>query len=352
MSYLDKEGLAYLWQKFKMALTQKQNTLTGQPGQVAGFDASGDAAPVWGLSNPNLLDNWYFVDPINQRGQTEYQGNEIYTFDRYKISSNPVIVKIMDGFIRMEKVVEAANNPTLYQIIECPSEFAGRTATLSVLYRTGGNAKCMFGIVIDGTEYKNEDFLPGSDTWALAAFSITIPSDSTQISVRVMQVRSQTEVDSYVDIMAAKLELGPVQTLAHQDADGDWVLNDLPLDKGIELAKCQRYMINLIKPVDPNYCILGIGQAQTSGSAYIFIPLPVEMRDSKPTITYSGNIRLVKNTGAVNGIIPASITLDHINRNGISVKATGSFAPGDIFFLWAATPASGETNLFIIDNNF
>ena len=23
-------------------------------------------------SNPNLLDNWYFVDPINQRGQMEY----------------------------------------------------------------------------------------------------------------------------------------------------------------------------------------------------------------------------------------------------------------------------------------
>ena len=34
-------------------------------------------------SNPNLLDNWYFADPINQRGQTEYTENEQYTIDRW-----------------------------------------------------------------------------------------------------------------------------------------------------------------------------------------------------------------------------------------------------------------------------
>lgn len=41
--------------------------------------------------------------------------------------------------------------------------------------------------------------------------------------------------------IAAKLELGPVQTLAHQNADGNWVLNDPPPNKALELAKCQRY---------------------------------------------------------------------------------------------------------------
>ena len=42
-------------------------------------------------------------------------------------------------------------------------------------------------------------------------------------------------------MLAAKLELGPVQTLAHQDASGNWVLNDPPPDKALELLKCQRY---------------------------------------------------------------------------------------------------------------
>lgn len=46
---------------------------------------------------------------------------------------------------------------------------------------------------------------------------------------------------SGIPIIAAKLELGPVQTLAHQDTDGNWVLNDPPPNKALELAKCQRY---------------------------------------------------------------------------------------------------------------
>ena len=29
-------------------------------------------ADVSRVSNPNLLDNWYFADPVNQRGQAEY----------------------------------------------------------------------------------------------------------------------------------------------------------------------------------------------------------------------------------------------------------------------------------------
>ena len=50
----------------------KQPLLTGLPGQVVGFDASGAAQAVPGWSNQNLLDNGYFLDPVNQRGLTEY----------------------------------------------------------------------------------------------------------------------------------------------------------------------------------------------------------------------------------------------------------------------------------------
>ena len=43
-----------------------------------------------------------------------------------------------------------------------------------------------------------------------------------------------------VTIAAVKLERGNSQTLAHQDAQGNWVINDIP-DKAQELWKCQRY---------------------------------------------------------------------------------------------------------------
>ncbi|NCE64061.1 hypothetical protein D1159_05535, partial [Pseudoflavonifractor sp. 524-17] len=45
----------------------KQDKLSGIAGQAVGFDASGAAAAVPGWSNPNILDNWYFADPIDQR---------------------------------------------------------------------------------------------------------------------------------------------------------------------------------------------------------------------------------------------------------------------------------------------
>lgn len=44
-------------------------------------------------------------------------------------------------------------------------------------------------------------------------------------------------------LKAIKLEQGPVQTLAHQDADGNWVLNAPPPNKALELLKCQQYYL-------------------------------------------------------------------------------------------------------------
>lgn len=45
-----------------------------------------------------------------------------------------------------------------------------------------------------------------------------------------------------------KLEPGPVQTLAHKDENGNWILNDPPPNKVLELAKCQRYFERLYLP--------------------------------------------------------------------------------------------------------
>lgn len=108
--FLDKNQLQRVLEDVKGHLDKKQETLTGQTGQVVGFGDDGKAVPqeppvplaaqvsydvaesgleaatvqgaldalnavkvdVGRVSNPNLLDNWYFPDPINQRGQTEY----------------------------------------------------------------------------------------------------------------------------------------------------------------------------------------------------------------------------------------------------------------------------------------
>ena len=56
-----------------------------------------------------------------------------------------------------------------------------------------------------------------------------------------MQFNSRVDDnDNYFALKAIKLELGSQQTLAHQDADGNWVLNEIP-GYGEQLARCQRY---------------------------------------------------------------------------------------------------------------
>ena len=72
---------------------------------------------------------------------------------------------------------------------------------------------------------------------------------------------------------------GDLVTLAHQDEDGNWVLNEIP-DYGAELAKCQRYLI----PMDANSCW---GFAESNTSAYLYLPLPVSMRT---TPVFQGNL--------------------------------------------------------------
>ena len=81
-------------------------------------------------------------------------------------------------------------------------------------------------------------------------------------------------------ILAAKLELGDKQTLAHQDASGNWVLNDPPPHPATELAKCQRYQLVFSKSAS----VVGHGIAQNPASVLCEIPTPATMRNT-PTVT-------------------------------------------------------------------
>ena len=68
-----------------------------------------------GVSNRNLLDNWYFADPINQRGQTEYN-QAGYTIDRWKL---PVAhsVKLVSNGLKITCNSSAGANYALQQIL-------------------------------------------------------------------------------------------------------------------------------------------------------------------------------------------------------------------------------------------
>lgn len=202
------------------------NPLTGLPEQVDKLDHTAQeiddaVALAPQISNPNLLDNWYFANPVNQRGQTERTGSQSgYFIDRWKFGSYDQTVTVTESGLHWSTVAGI----WCTQIIENFDALIGRTLTLSA--------------IIDGVLYSVTGVLNESSGIGMQPVgSLFIELTHDEKGFRFVTYNSPTPT---VTILAAKLELGSTQTLAHQDADGNWVLNEIP-DYGEQLAKCQRY---------------------------------------------------------------------------------------------------------------
>ncbi len=111
-------------------------------------------------------------------------------------------------------------------------------------------------------------------------------------------------------LYAMKLELGPVQTLAHQGAGGNWVLNDPPPNRALELAKCQRHQLEV--PAGSQ----AVCQRILSNVISFFMPTPASLRVN-PKLTGGFSIR----TGADN--IHNGFTFECFKKpNGVIINCT------------------------------
>ena len=187
-------------------------TLTGENIAVSTADSTPISGAVKYRSNPNLLDNWYFCNPINQREKTEYAADlgVSYCIDRWKQNSSGV--KINSGSISI------GGAGGIFQILEYPDLLVGHTITFSVL--TADN-KLYYGSTVFG----KTDFIFSRTDNLLVLYNAYF--NGFQISPQ--------EAGATRDILAAKLELGDAQTLAHKEGD-KWVLNEIP-DFGEQLRR-------------------------------------------------------------------------------------------------------------------
>ena len=174
-------------------------------------------------SNPNILHNWDFRNPVNQRGLTEYVSNgSVYCIDRWRFGSSGQNAKVSllsehgSGFLRFLRNTEAAN-PTFVQVVEFPGPLIGKTVTASAI------ARCSAGAAVLGVRRSE------TPEWTL--FTNTFLLTGTFVVVAQHHLNTSGEVGSFVDIQSVKLEAGPASTLA----------NDPPMDFGRELAVCQRF---------------------------------------------------------------------------------------------------------------
>ena len=270
-------------------------------------------------SNPNLLDNWYFADPINQRKNTKY--GKGYTIDRWKISAISNIglsVQLTSDGILFEKT-EADVYGSFNQPLENPGWMTGQTVTFSMLAK--GNTDPYMLIYFNGESSGiGTTSMPLTDEWNLYTITKTITRNditSAQISIGYQKA---DPVGSTI-IQAAKLEVGPVQTLAHQDKDGNWVLNDPLPNRALELAKCQRYFVRLSLAA---YGSIGIGQAFTTTRVRMFLPLPQPMRATPSLNATPGNVfqlvESVENSGEKTYLASFRTNFIYLFQSGLAIE--------------------------------
>ena len=213
-------------------------------------------------SNSNLLENGYFADPINQRGQTEYRtenGQVAYTIDRWIIGWS-AYTKISTGGVDITSDFYQKLPPEVLAFI------AGKEVTISLL--------------TDKSLYSSTGIYDGTTSVGGGGPVVLSPYYGGSPCFAIFG-----EASNYETLIAAKLELGPVQTLAHKEGD-TWVLNDPPPNKALELAKCQRYM-RVINPSNT------VGLAMNGA-----INVPIEMR-ANPTINSGVLLSLGRSAGSI-----------------------------------------------------
>lgn len=259
------------------------------------IDASIQAKP-----NPNLLDNWHFGNSVNQRGQTEYTGAG-YTIDRWKIGSGEKLT-VLDEFCRVE--CTATSGRSFAQILD--ANLAGKNVTFSVLVKAISNIAVAYVSNSSGSTIKSMS-ITGPGLWSI---TVTIPYDVTDLLVQV----NPTVVGDTVDIIAAKLELGSQQTLAHQDADGNWVLNEMP-NYADTLSRCQRY----VRPGPTTFIVSGPINGSYYASSSGDFP---QMRDIPVSLTNLVGLEVNDITGRTIGVT-INTAYNFTNKCGITIRLSG-----------------------------
>lgn len=238
--------------------------------------------------NPNLLDNWYLPNLVNQRGITSWTSD--YGPDRWT-AYTAINAEISSAGLTLHMTGDMTG--VIAQILEefLFNELVGKVCTFSVLFA-------------DGTMRSGSAQVSPSETTLFIsdypAFGQVYLQKSRALQIYFTQERT---------IKAVKLELGNQQTLAHQDADGNWVLNEIP-DYGEQLARCQRYRVEYGR-----YAQWGVVDIQPDYIDFS-IYLPVTMR-AFPSIEGASNL-------SVNGYSGFAFQVAAFNGNNLRIRATKS----------------------------
>lgn len=234
------------------------------------------------LVRPNLLDNWYFGRPVDQRGGyvappgvaykdvntgttvgtttayykvTQFSDNNAiiqisgtnyfvqpggyvrgyipawngYSIDRWSVEAErDLVITLVDNGVHVKN--RANQGRQLKQILPSELKLAGKMVTISIL--------C--GDVVGSVNYAlSQTSSPYQNSALCRLTKAGLFSATGSVLTGQQKIMIVLDPGAEITILAAKLELGPTQTLARQE-NGQWVLNEVP-DYGEQLLRCKRY---------------------------------------------------------------------------------------------------------------
>lgn len=228
----------------------------GTTGQVLSKVDNTDHNVAWadqtGGGGKNLLHNWDFTNPINQRGVSGAISTGTYFYDRWIRNSGTVTVGA--GYLTLDSGAE------IEQRIE-GLYLAGETVTVSVM--------------VGSTIYNGTGVFPtatGTAGITLTGFGMaTLGYNVGYMFVRFMASGSQ-------NVVAVKCELGTASTL-HLDP---------PVDHAVELLKCQRFYYRIAALSGGRTFGMSMS-VSNKGDFNVLINHPVGMR-IQPTIAHNATV--------------------------------------------------------------
>lgn len=243
------------------------------------------------MVNPNLLINWYFGNPVNQRGASYVENN--YGLDRWKgtygVNANGTMGFNSSGF-----AIQGLED-SVKGILD------GMMLTASILYVNG---TLQTGTAVYTKTGNAHNFIDSGPI-----------QFNNQADGNILLYAQSAD-----QIKAVKLELGSQQTLAHQE-NGVWVLNEIP-KFGDQLAECQRYYFKTASAQYSAYMMRKVGNDYLMDSCLF----PVTMRTT-PSIQL-----LSYRNPATGAVITAEGTASQVTPDGFCiVQDVGKFNSGDVF---------------------
>ena len=245
----------------------------------------------------NLFINWNLKNPVNQQNKTNY-------------TESGYCIDMWIGGLTSEATTGYSLNVTPDGLVLLPLHYV-----LQYFEQVTWEGELVtFALLMDGILYTvswkwNKD----AEYELIANFKGLL----IWYSGKYKYIQLLSTAASNLILQAAKAEKGSIFT--------GWPVWNYAL----ELAKCQRYALEMVSAFNTKFGEIGVGSASNAIRAVIFCPVPVSLR-VKPTVSFTGDFRLVESGSWQEGIPVTSITVNQVTTNGVSlyVDTAGGLSAG------------------------